>query len=74
MTRQQVLDCLKSGKLTPEFVADWAQDKVPEEKLGQLITIVIQQGLIPPAMFPDMIDKYKINQVLSPIGEHITWY
>lgn len=74
MDRQQILDCLNSGNISPEFIADWVSDKVPADKVGQVVSAIIQYGMTPPNMIPEMLVKYKINQVLSRIGEHIMWY
>ena len=74
MDRQQILDCLNSGNITAEFVADWVADKVPADKVGQAVSLIIQHGLTPPNMLTEMLVKYQINQVLSRNGEHIMWY
>lgn len=74
MNRQQILDCLNSGNITAEFVADWVADKVPADKVEQAVSLIIQHGLTPPNMLTEMLVKYQINQVLSRNGEHIMWY
>ena len=74
MSRDEVIKCFNAQQFTPEFITDWLQDKVPGDKIGEALNLILQQGFLPPVVLEDMGIKHQVNKVISKEGRIIMYY